>query len=99
MHIFQDKDGKYFVLLPEVWRHIIEGHPEMEKHIAIIGNVLACPTVIFRSKTFTQRHLYYKAHKGKLFYAVVVDIEKSIIKTFYLTDRIKEGELIWQEKK
>jgi hypothetical protein len=99
MHIFQDRNGKYFVLLPEVREHIIEGHPEMEKYLTKMGEVLASPTLIYQSNKFTHRHLYYKSGKNKLFFTVVVDIKKNMIKTFYITDRIKEGVLIWQEKK
>jgi hypothetical protein len=99
MHIFQDKDAKYFVLLPEVWKHIIEGHPEIEKHLNDIGRTLADPFAIFKSRHVPDRRLYYRRFRKKLFFVTVVDINKGIIKTSYITDRIKKGELVWQAEK
>lgn len=87
------------MLLPDVWKHIIEAHPEIEKYLKEIGNTLAKPFVVYRSRRFTNRHLYYKCLGNKLFFTVVVDMAKGIVKTSYITDRIKEGEIIWQEKK
>ncbi|MGB9613727.1 MAG: hypothetical protein ACPL4K_06115, partial [Candidatus Margulisiibacteriota bacterium] len=64
MHIFQDKDERYFVLLPDVWKHIIEGHPEMEKYLEKIGETLAHPAAIYRSKKVEERHLYYRRFRN-----------------------------------
>ena len=99
MRIFPDKDGRKFVLFPGVWQHIIEGHPEIRRYHKEIGTTLLRPRVINRSKKFENRHIYYRRLKNKLFLAVVVDMAKGIIKTSYITDRIKEGEMIWHEKK
>ena len=99
MRIFQDKDGRYLVLLPEIWKHVVEGHPEVEKHLGNIAETLARPLIICRSRKNEERHLYYGRFRNKLFFAVVVDISKGIIKTCYISDRIKEGEILWREKK
>ena len=99
MHIFQDKDGRYFVLLPDVWKHILEGHPEMGRCLEEIGETLAYPMVVYQSKKVEQRHLYYRRFRNKLYFVVVVDVSKGIIKTGYISDRIKEGKIIWRGKK
>lgn len=99
MRIFKDKNGKYFVLLPEVLNHILEGHPEMGKYLKEIGETLLHPIVIYQSKKFVERHLYYRCLRSNLFIVVVVDISKGIIKTSYISDRVKEGELVWREIK
>lgn len=98
MRIFKDKYDRYFVLLPDVLKHILEGHPEIGKYLKEFEETLLYPTAIYRSKKFIERHLYYKRLRNKLLLVVVVDTLKGIIKTSYISDRIKEGELIWQEK-
>lgn len=85
-------------MLPEVWKHIIEGHPEVERYQDKIAEVLARPIIICRSRKNENRHLYYGHFRNKLFFVVVVDILKGIVKTCYVSDRIKEGEVIWREK-
>ena len=99
MHAFPDINGKYLVLLPEVWKHIIEGHPEIEKRLANIGQTLLEPMLICRSRKMPDRCLYYRRLNKKLFFVVVIDITKAIVKTCYISDRIKEGEILWPEKK
>ena len=99
MRSFPDRDGRKFVLFPGVWQHIIEGHPEIRGYQKEIADTLFNPRVINRSKKIENRHIYYRKLKSKLFFAVVVDMAKGIIKTSYITERIKEGEMVWQEKK
>jgi hypothetical protein len=99
MEAFQDKDGKYFLLLPEVWQHIVESHPEIERHLEKIGKTLAHPVVIYQSVKFADRHLYYCPISPDLYFVVVVDMKKGIIKTSYISDRIKGGNMVWRAKK
>lgn len=99
MRIFKDKNDRYFVLLPDVLKHILAGHPEMSKYLKEIEETLLHPIVIYQSKKFSERHLYYRRFRNKLLLVVVVDILKGIIKTSYISDKIKEGKLIWQETK
>lgn len=87
------------MLLPGVWKHIVEGHPEIERHQVEIGRALANPKVICRSRKLENHHIYYRRFSKKLFFAVIVDAAKGIVKTSYITDRIKEGMMIWQKKK
>lgn len=98
MIFFLDKEKRQYLLLPDVWRHIIEGHPEIEKYYSKIEETLFNPEIICQSKKFEACRLYYKKLKENLFFVVVVDVFKEIIKTSYLTDRIKGGTLIWPEK-
>jgi len=95
---FIDLFGKHFVLYPDVWEHIISGHPEMIDKFNRLSTILSDPIYIFRSKRFYNRHLYYKQLKFKLYFVVVTDVVQNTIKTAYITDRIKEGELIWQKQ-
>jgi hypothetical protein len=85
--------------LPEVWKHIVKGHPEVEKYLSKIGETLARPAIICRSRKNEQRHLYYRFLRAKLFFVVVADAAKNIIITSYISDRIKEGDVLWREKR
>ena len=78
---------------------MLEGHPEIGKHFNEISKTLADPITIRKSKSFNNRCLYYRSFRSKSYFVVVVDLSKGIIKTSYITDRIKEGEIVWPGKK
>ena len=98
MAIFHDRDGNRFTLLPDVERHILSQHPEMERHRHQWEAMLREPDMIVQSLKFRDRRLYYQGYHGKLFFVVVVDMTKMIIKTSFITDRIKKGVFLWKKE-
>lgn len=86
------------MLEDETWEHIREFHPEVTE-IGMIEGVLLNPDWILRSVWDTQTYLYYQRVRPHRFGAVIVEMSEKRIKTTLTTDRIKEGEVIWQKSK
>lgn len=83
----------------EYWKKIItQKHPSIAKYENEVKQALSSPDQIRKSNQDRQVSLYYKS-LGKIFVCAVVDrvnnLEGYII-TAYLTDRIKEGEKIYE---
>ena len=80
----------------QYWQYLITiKHPIMKGREEIIKSVLQMPDEIRQSKIDTNVFLYYK-RLDKLYCVVVkhADVEGFII-TAYITDKVKEGVLVW----
>lgn len=84
------------------WKHIIDEHPEVENYFDEISNVLQEPDYIKRSKSdptvWLYYHYYSEIYSGKYLLVVVKHALQSFMITFYVTDRIKTGETLWQKE-
>lgn len=98
MRTFTDKNDQTFTLYTEVLEHILSGHPEIAEHLDLIDSTLKNPNFIYRSRIYENRFLYYRSYRKNLYSVVVVDISTKVIKTVYITDRIKKGELVWKKE-
>ena len=84
----------------EYWERIITiKHPSVAKFTNEVKQALREPDQVRRSKRDQQVHLYYKS-LGKLWVCVVTDHlnkKEGYVITAYLTDRIKEGEPVYDK--
>ena len=100
MEEFKDKFGNKIRLSDGHWQHVIKEHPEIAAYKKRFGDVLLNPDLIKRSKRDSNTFLYYKyykdIYKGK-YLLVVARIEDKSLLTCYITDRIKEGDSIWEK--
>ena len=87
-------------------------HPFIKHTVGIIYDTLEEPVCIRRSASFKDDYLYYKllndlaikypdseisAIYARMKYLVaVVCTDSKTVKTLYLTERIKKGDVIWQ---
>jgi len=98
---FKDKFNNKIKLTDKQWNHIIKEHPEVEDYKDRLSETLSKPDLVKRSKRNKDTFLYYRCYndiyKGKYLLAVVEIKEKSMILTCYITDRIKEGDVIWKK--
>jgi len=98
---FKDYLGEQVVLTKDVYGVILLKHPESKKFFDHIGETLASPEVVRRSVTDIRTRLYYRFYRdvldGKFVVVVVKRAEGNFISTIYATDKIKEGEVIWQK--
>lgn len=108
--VYSQKSSAYFEIktpggvlvrtTKEYWEKIITlKHPSIAKYEEEVKDALSSPDQIRRSKQDLRVNLYYKS-LGEISVCVVVDqINKSegYIITAYLTDRIKEGEKIYDK--
>jgi len=93
--------GEEVLLTNEKWNHVAHRHPEAEKFIEKVKEVLSLPDVVKLSKRDPSVHLYYKFYNGIYdgkYLLVVTDSVRKLISTIFITDKIKVGEIIWPGK-
>ena len=84
--------GNELFLPDERIKHIKEKHPEIT--IALIKNSLSKPDYIITSSVDEYIKIYHKK-KGKYYIVVVINIDKKLIITSYISDKIKKGAIEW----
>lgn len=98
---FEDRFGNIIKLSDKQWSHIIKEHPEVEPYRNRIKDVLSKPDSVKRSKRDKDTFLYYHyckdIYKGKYLLVVATTSDNSIVLTCYITDRVKEGDIIWKK--
>lgn len=96
---FTDRFGVTIVLDPEHRDVIHDKHPESRGLMDRLPQVLADPDEIRRSVRREDAVLYYRydpaVFGGKWLVAVVKRADRAYISTYYVTDRIKSGEVMW----
>ena len=100
--ILEDIVGRRIQLTEEGWAHIIGRRRYMADFRNGIGETLREPEEIRRSNSVPETtRLYYKGYYGTnvgdKWVCVVVKVlpDEAFIVSAYVTDRIKEGELLW----
>ncbi len=92
------KLGFYVALTSERYFHIITRHPEILEQENRLKEAILDPDFVRRSKHDPQVLLFYKAGGKEYIVAVVKqDPENGFVLTAYITDFIKEGDLIWKK--
>lgn len=97
----KDIFGNEIVLASERWEYIITKHPEIKPYKDKVKIVLNEPDLVKKSKRDKKVFLYYKYFEeilsGKYLLIVVKTNKNNFIITAYITDKIKEGEIIWRK--
>ncbi len=80
----------------EYWDKLLIKHPELRNKLPDVKKTLKEPTEIRRSKHDELIFLYY-SESGKYWLCVVTRQSglDGFIVTAYITDKIKEGEIVW----
>lgn len=100
--MLRDREGVEIRLTDERRAHVLE-HPEMSDMETGIEETLLRPQRVVRSRSDEEVHLYYRYYSetrvdGKFLCVVVkVRAEDAFVITAYLTDKVKEGESLWNE--
>lgn len=99
--IYLDAFGNTIVLVDEIRDVILTKHPEIAPFINQIGEVLKSPDEIRRS-VYDERVVLYYCFKeqildGKWLVVVVKRIDRNFVSTFYVTSKLKAGEVIWKK--
>lgn len=99
--IIKDKFNNKIPITNERWSHIIKEHPEVEAYRHRVPDVLSKPDIVKESKKNKDIFLYYRyytdIYHGKYLLLVARTKNNPLLVTGYITDRIKEGELIWKK--
>lgn len=102
MKCFTDYQGRQIRLTEERWQHILS-RAEMLGMEPAIEDALVNPEVVRRSSTDHTVYLYYRYRENTLvgdkWLCVVVKYleNDAFIITAYLTDKLKQGEQLWQQ--
>ena len=97
-----DTFGNLIVLTPERLSHINE-HPELLHIVSPIEDTVSLPDAIVRSRSDATVSLFYKRYENTVFgnkYCCVVikyTERRNFIVTAYLTDKVKEGTILWRK--
>ena len=96
-----DYRGHQVELIKERWQHIVTEHPEIRRFKKRLPEILSEPDLVKRSKKDKEVLLYYRYYPdifgGKYLLAVAKIQRRPFLLTYYVTDRIKEGDVIWQK--
>lgn len=96
----KSSSGKLLRTTENYWTKIITiKHPSLKNKEKEIKKVLQDPEIIRVSKSDKKVFLYYRKHKQNYFCAVTKNENGSgFLITAYLTNKIKEGKIVWQKK-
>ena len=98
---FVDVAGQSIFLDSNIKQIILSKHPEVSKFIGRVADVLREPDLIKKSRISQRTKLYYRffddIFNGKYMVVVVKQVERNFVSTIYVTDKIKEGEVLWQK--
>jgi len=101
LYVFTDYAGERITLTVSVYEVIAFKHPEVKRFFELVTQTLADPEVVRKSVTDPRVRLYYRFYAGVLdgkFVVVVVKrADGNYVSTIYATDKMKEGEIIWQK--
>jgi hypothetical protein len=103
MTVLEDYDKRSIRLTDERWQHMEFNHPEMKGQIERIGQTLANPDKVVRSRTDPLVELFYRVYLStpvtkKYLCVVVKNLESDhFIITAYFTDNVKQGEVLWEK--
>lgn len=102
MNYFIDHECQLVFLDEEVNNLVFNKHPETQQFADRVARTLRDPDIVKQSKTSKKVKLFYRFFndilQGKYFVVVVKQVEQYYISTFYITDKVKEGEILWQRK-
>ena len=99
MTIFDDVFGNRLHLDPAHRAHILAAHPEIRPYLGRLADVFKAPEWVKRSRRDPSIYLYYRfyadAVDGKYLLGVAKITSRSVVLTCYVTDTIKQGDLLW----
>ena len=96
---FEDVFGHRLYLDGDRREHILAEHPEVRPYLKRLAEVFRFPEWVKRSRRNSQVHLYYRFYpdilNGKYLLGIAMIAPRSLVLTCYITDSIKQGELLW----
>ena len=94
---FKDIDGCAYHLSPTTYKHIKKDHCIADP-CDFIKDTLLDPCVITEDKTKADRWIYHRDYRNKLYKVVVVSTSEKRIKTAFISDVVKGGNIKWIKK-
>lgn len=96
--IEKEKFGQLTRLTDERWRHIIERHPEVERHLSKIKTTIKNPVLIVENPLNQNEKYYHKYFKSfQNYLVVIIETRKQFIITAFISRKIKKGKTLWKK--
>ena len=96
---FEDVFGHRLYLEVGHRNHILTEHPEVQPYLKRLAEVFRAPEWVKRSRRDPHVYLYYRFYAdildGKYLLGIAKIAHQSIVLTCYVTDTIKQGDLLW----
>jgi len=100
-YTFRDYRGETIFLSEQVYQVALTKHPEAKLFFDFVAETLVQPDIVKKSQKDTRTSLYYRYFSqvlnGKFVVIVVKFAEQYFVSTFYATDKIKQGEVVWKK--
>lgn len=100
--VFEDVFGHRLHLDAAHRRHIITEHPEIRPYLARLSEIFRAPEWVKRSRRDPAVNLYYRFYPdiagGKYLLGIARIGPPSMVLTCYVTDTIKQGDLLWPRR-
>lgn len=92
--------GKHIQITHSYWQRIVTiKHPSIAGKEKEAKKTLEDPSIIRQSRTDSHVFLYYRKQKSCYLCVVARHLNgQGFVITVYITDKIKEGKLIWQKE-
>ena len=93
-HIIIDFHGKKIRLFHHTIDHIKLSHPEISDPLTFVTEILKQPILITEDE-LPNTQIYHKRAKKPLMHVAYVEVEKALVKTAHISDRVKGGHIVW----
>ena len=97
--VFEDVFGHRLYLESPHRKHILVEHPEVRSYLDRLEDVFRSPEWVKRSRRDPHVYLYYRFYDdildGKYLLGIAKIASRATVLTCYVTDSIKQGDLLW----
>lgn len=93
-HTIVDFQKKSIKLYEHTIDHIRQSHPEISDPLGFVTDILKHPILITEDE-LPNVEIYHKRAKKPLVHVAYVEIQKNIVKSAHISDRIKGGNIKW----
>ena len=93
-HSIVDFQSRSIRLYQHTIKHIKQSHPEIKNPLQFVTDILKHPILITEDE-LPNVVIYHKRAKKPLVHVAYVEIEKNIVKSAHISDKIKGGSIRW----
>lgn len=92
--VIVDFQGKSIKVWNYTIEHIKQSHPEIEDPFSFVEAILKNPVLITEDE-LPGTVIYHKRAQKPLVHVAYVQVEKGMVKSAHISDRIKGGNVVW----
>ena len=96
-YVVTDFQNRSFRLYAHTIEHIRQSHPEIAEPLRFVEAILKDPILITEDE-LPNTLIYHQRAKKPLVHVAYAEVEKNIIKSAHISDKIKGGNVVWFAK-